>query len=174
MTTYICWIIVLSIITNALRGLHQSQVMCKPTDKQHRQIVWDRHDEIDNYNFGADYSQYVMSGVDFIRQFNLGARGHIWYRWYHAIDAGSFMAFAGLVWMLSHAGSWAPFGLALTVMWVAYEPMYQYGRYKTIFDTAYKEHVCFFDLIDFHASKWTMTAVRMALVAIMVALTIGG
>ena len=191
MTTYICWVIVLSIIANALRGVHQSQVMCKPTDPQHRQIVWDRHDEIDSYN-------YVMSWVDFIRQFDLGPRGHVWYRWYHAIDAGSFVAFAGLVCLLiggfayecivevlayKVVPTWFIFqavaeelilhyvwlsGLSLAFMWLAYEPTYQYGRYKTVFDTAYKEHVNFFDVISFRASKWTMTAIRLTLVAAMI------
>jgi len=157
MTPYICWIAVLSIAVGALRGLHQAQAMCKPTDKIHRQNVFTgMPDDI----FIELYSAY--------KQFDLGTRGHRWYRWYHTIDAGSFATFAVVVWLLSHAGSWEPFGLALAVMWLAYEPVYQYGRYGTLMNTAYKEHVVFFDLIDFHASKWKMTAVRLALVAIMV------
>jgi len=153
MTTYICWIIVLSIIANALRGLHQAQAMCKPTDKMHRKVDW------------IGMNVYVS---DVVRQFDLGARGHVWYRWYHAIDAGSFVAFAGLVWLLSHAGSWEPFGLALAIMWLAYEFAYQYGRYGTFMDTKYPENVNFFDVIQFHASKWTMTAIRLTLVAAMI------
>ena len=164
MTTYVCWIIVLSIIANALRGIHQAQAMCKPTDRQHK--VWWIITAMGNYEYANLW--------DKVMQFDLGARGHVWYRWYHAIDAGSFAAFAGLVWLLVHAHSWEPFGLAIAFMWLAYEPTYQYGRYRTVFDTAYKEHVCFFDLIDFHASKWTMTAIRVTLVAAMITLTIGG
>ena len=169
MTEYICWIIVLSIIANALRGLHQAQAMCKPTDRMSRKTIGIfglmSHDEMIPFDYACDKI------IDFT---DIGTRGHVWYRFYHAIDAGSFVAFAGLVWMLSHAGSWEPFGLALAVMWLSYEFAYSYGRYGTFIDTKYPENVNFFDVISFHASKWTMTAIRLALVAIMVALTIGG
>ena len=87
---------------------------------------------------------------------------------YHAITTGMRAGILMLGFMLAHAHSWEPFALVLSLGWLAYEPAYQYARYGTFMDRNYPEHVNFLDVIDFHANKRIMTAVRVILVAIVI------
>ena len=145
---------VLALWAGCLTGVHESMVHVKPIDKMHQQD-W----------YAGDSS---FDWLNLVRQFDLGVRGHVWTKYYHAITTGMRAGILMLGFMLAHAHSWEPFALVLSLGWLAYEPAYQYARYGTFMDRNYPEHVNFLDVIDFHANKRIMTAVRVILVAIVI------
>ncbi len=185
MTAYIIVLVLVTIATFVFMGVHEAQVNVKPIDKMHKPIPHFQSN-------GNIYPVQYWTGI--IRQFDLGVRGHVWTQYYHAIRVGmcgGLLIIGGILvggfayecinTVISYhvpptmfmfkmtAKELLPqylwyFALVLAVGWLVAEPAYQYGRYKTFLDTNYQEHVNFFDVVDFHAPKLVMTAIRIALV----------
>ncbi len=175
-------IVFIAILTGILVGTHEGMVHVKPIDRQHRQ----------------DWMNTPAQLWDRLNQFDLGVRGHVWTDYYHAITTGmragililgayllGGFAYECIDTVISYhvPPTWFMFqmtaeellpqylwylALVLSLGWLVYEPSYEYARYGTLMDRRYKEHCNFADVIDFHADKRIMTAIRLVLVAVVI------
>ena len=166
----------LGFAVGALWGLHQAQVMVKPTNAMHNHDWWNA------------YRDRLMDTL--IRQFDLGPRGHRWSHWYHAINAGLAVALAALSILLWEHGGVLSVLLAGAFAWLAEEPAYSYGLHREWINPN-RENINFGDLVDPDEGKiivwirehwdskhpvttWNlfMTLVRLALVIILLGVTL--
>jgi len=175
-----------SLITSWFTGTHEGQTQCKPLDYMHRGMPKRYWDDKDNYqNMVFDFS-------------DLGTRGHVWFRWYHAIAVGMRLSWEvlGMLFILIAVMpfiphdywlyiGWLDFGVISLSKWLwlillsyviindSYEYAYSYSRFK-VWINPYAEHFNIADIFRWHwGSKFAHT-VRVALVAIMVATALTG
>ena len=170
MTTLVCWTILLTAVVAWLTGYHEAVVMVKPYDKM--------HDPVNEWPTNPTFLEYETTCRRILYQFDLGPRGHVWFRWYHAIAVGMRLGWAALgawLWTLAAWSWWYVMlvALVLVVMNSAYEFAYSRGRFAVWYNI-HPEHFNLADIVSFHVGSRFAHAVRLVAIVGLTTLTIGG
>lgn len=176
MTALVCWTLLIAGVVTWLTGTHEAQVMVKPRDKMHWQ-GWDGGEpprDIMWYKFVMD------ARLALLKQFDLGPRGHVWFRWYHAIAVGMRLGWAVLgAWMLAVAlmVSLTQYLLLLALVLVVlndgYEYAYSYGRFRVWFNP-YAESFNLADIVKWHWGSRFAHVMRGTAIVALTTVLIGG